>query len=155
MVNDFSGNGFLPDDHYDLVTLIEVIEHLTAEDIRELIGFARRKLKAGGKLVITTPNFASFWPALEMMLNRFSDVKYQEQHITRFSYFNVKTKLGGIVDGFHDHFRIGYKTTTHLLTPFVAAFSFTLASQISSAVSPDKWKIPLGSILIIQLIKNQ
>lgn len=153
-VNDFSEQDFLPEAHFDLITLIEVIEHLTLDQIRQIFDYSYLRLKSGGKMVITTPNYASMWPVLEIMLNSFSDVKYEEQHITRFNYFNARAKLRSIIKNFDNRFYIEYQTTTHLLTPLVAILSFSIAEKLSSAVSPEKWKIPLGSILIVQLSKK-
>ena len=70
--------------HFDCVTLIEVIEHLTAAEIHALFSELARLIRPGGKLVLTTPNYLSCWPLLEVILNRMSEVSYEEQHITRF-----------------------------------------------------------------------
>ncbi len=150
---DFNKAEFIADNTYDCITIIEVIEHLSASEIEALFNFAHQKLKPGGKLILTTPNYASAWPVIELMLNSFSDVKYEEQHISRFNYFNVHLKLDKIVANFHKKFTFQYKTTTHMLTPYVAVFSFRIAERIASSISPKKWKIPFGSLLLFQLRK--
>lgn len=139
---------------FDIVTLVEVIEHLTTEEIQQIFDFAYQMLKPEGKLIITTPNYFSLWPFLEYILNKISDVSYEEQHITRFKYFNAVAKLRSILPDFDKNFYLDYKTTTHAFTPFLATISFGLAEKISTAISPGKWKMPLGSILIIQLYKK-
>lgn len=154
LVKDFNDKNFLPSEYFDVVSLIEVIEHLTMAQIMEMLDFAHARLKPGGKLIITTPNYASLWPVLEILLNKFSDVKYEEQHITHFTFFNAISKLRSILPDYDDKFVVDYKTTSHLFTPFVAAFSFGLAKKLSSAVPPEQWKIPLGAILIIRLTKK-
>ena len=151
VMKNFSLDGFLNGKQFDRITLIEVIEHLTENQIAEMINFAYSKLKPGGKLIISTPNYTSLWPLLEVALNKFSDVKYDEQHITRFNYFNVFDKLGRIMPEFSEMFQPDFKTTTHLLTPFLAGISYHAAEKISSAVSPAKWKLPLGSLLLLQM----
>ncbi len=151
VVKNFSQDGFLKGKQFDRVTIIEVIEHLTGNQIAEMLNFAHSKLKPGGKLIITTPNYTSAWPLLELALNKFSNVKYDEQHITRFNYFSVFDKLGRIMPGFSEMFKPDFKTTTHLLTPFLAGISYQAAEKISSAVSPAKWKLPLGSLLLLQM----
>ena len=49
-----------PSDHFDIVTLFEIVEHLS--DPASLIAECRRVLKPGGILAINTPNAAS-WTA--------------------------------------------------------------------------------------------
>jgi 2-polyprenyl-3-methyl-5-hydroxy-6-metoxy-1,4-benzoquinol methylase len=151
--DDFSDLAFIHDNSFDCITLIEVIEHLTTQQINSLVAFAYAKMKPGGKFIFTTPNYFSAWPLYEILLNHFSDVQYEEQHISRFTYFNVLKKLEKIVPGFSHMFRPVLKTTTHLATPFIAGLHFGLAGKISSAVSPGAWKIPLGALLLVQLQK--
>jgi hypothetical protein len=55
---------------------------------------------------------------------------------------------------FSEMFQTNFKTTTHLLTPLIASISFSAADRISSAVSPSRWKIPLGSLILFQLQKK-
>jgi 2-polyprenyl-3-methyl-5-hydroxy-6-metoxy-1,4-benzoquinol methylase len=47
----------LPDAHFDLITLIDVIEH--AEDINTFLLQLRRVLKPGGHIFIITPNYSA------------------------------------------------------------------------------------------------
>jgi 2-polyprenyl-3-methyl-5-hydroxy-6-metoxy-1,4-benzoquinol methylase len=134
---------------FDCVTLIEVIEHLRPQEIGRLMGHVADKLKPGGRLVLSTPNYASTWPLLEILLNRFSDVTYDEQHITRFSYFNCVTKLHGFSPSLGDDFRLLFKTTTHLLSPFLAIFGVESARRASSLVPHRTWKMPFGNLLLL------
>jgi 2-polyprenyl-3-methyl-5-hydroxy-6-metoxy-1,4-benzoquinol methylase len=149
----FNKAEFIANNTFDCITIIEVIEHLSTSEIEALLNFAHQKLKAGGKLILTTPNYTSAWPVIELMLNRFSDVKYEEQHITHFNYFNVLGKLDKIVSNFHKKFCLQNKTTTHMISPYIAMFSFKVAEKVASFVSPSKWKIPLGALLLISLKK--
>ena len=45
---------------YAVITLIHVIEHISKDDIIELITNCRKALKKGGLLIIETPNMASY-----------------------------------------------------------------------------------------------
>ncbi len=134
---------------FDCITVIEVIEHLTHEEVRVLLDRTTRKLAPGGRLVITTPNYASTWPILEILLNRISSVKYDEQHITRFTSFNVEKKLAAIYPPFHDRLRVEFKTTTHLVTPFLAAISFSFARALSRLVPHRRWRQPFGNLVLL------
>ena len=100
---------------FDCVTGIELIEHLTPAELHSLLREVARKLVPGGRLVITTPNYASVWPLLEALLNRLSEVKYEEQHITRFNYFQIERQLAALYPDFGRQFSVELKTTTHLL----------------------------------------
>jgi SAM-dependent methyltransferase len=154
----------IPDGHYDRVlrvetrfdciTLIEVIEHLTAEEIRVLFGHIARLLKPGGKLIVTTPNYASTWPLLEQLLNRFGDVNYEEQHITRLNYFNFERRLAEVYPRLREEFAVELKTTTHLLTPFLAGLSFRLARALSRLVPSTHWRVPFGNLVLVSLTRK-
>jgi 2-polyprenyl-3-methyl-5-hydroxy-6-metoxy-1,4-benzoquinol methylase len=139
---------------FDCVTLIEVIEHLTADEIRALFGQVARLLKPGGALVVTTPNYASTWPLLERILNRVSDVSYEEQHITRFNYFNFENQLAGIYPPLFDELSVKLKTTTHFVTPFLAGISFKLASRLSRLVPSTSWRMPFGNLVLVSLTRR-
>lgn len=134
---------------FDCITGIEVIEHLTATEVRSLMRQAAQKLVPGGRLVITTPNYASAWPLLEALLNRFSDVSYNEQHITRFNYFGIEEQLSTLYPDFNRHFELELKTTTHLLTPFLAGISFRAARFLSRAVPHRRWRQPFGNLILL------
>lgn len=143
----------LQDNHFDYISIIEVIEHLNKQEIEDLVKIAYKKLKTGGKLIITTPNYLSLWPLQEYLLNKISDVNYEEQHITHFNYLNLKRKLNSIVADLDVLFRFDYKTTTHFITPYIALFSYKFAEKMSSAIPHRKWTFPLGSLLLIELTK--
>ena len=108
---------------FDCVTLIEVIEHLKKEEIGELLRHVSCKVKKGGHFVMSTPNYFSIWPLLEIAVNRLSEVSYEEQHITKFNYFNCLSKLRGIYPALMDEFDLVLRTTTHFFAPFCAAVS--------------------------------
>ena len=78
---------------FDCITAIEIIEHLAPDEACELLRQIAVRLAPGGRLVMTTPNYTSAWPILEAVLNRFSDVTYEEQHVTRFDYFRIERQL--------------------------------------------------------------
>jgi len=78
--------GKLPflDATFDVVTSTELIEHITEAEGGSLLQECMRVLKKGGRLVVTTPNYASGWPALEWIVNRVAPVSYEHQHITKY-----------------------------------------------------------------------
>jgi 2-polyprenyl-3-methyl-5-hydroxy-6-metoxy-1,4-benzoquinol methylase len=142
------------EDRFDCVTVIEVIEHLAPGEIRELLDHVARVLVPGGKLVLTTPNYASAWPVLEQILNRFGDVSYEEQHITRFTFFDVERRLAHMYPRLWEHFALELKTTTHFITPFLAGISFRLSHMLSRMVTHDRWRLPFGNLILVALTRR-
>jgi len=142
------------DERFDCITLIEVIEHLAAEEIDELLRQAARMLVPGGKLILTTPNYASTWPILEWIVNRFGDVTYEEQHITRFTFFDMERRLADLHPRLHAEFELELKTTTHFVTPFLAGLSFRLAHRLSRLVPHSRWRLPFGNLVLLALSRR-
>ncbi len=133
----------------DCVTCIEVIEHLRAELIHDFFSEVSTVLKPGGILVLTTPNYLSAWPLIEILLNWFSPTSYEEQHITRFNSFNFVSRLREIYPEFDRNFSVRFQTTTHFIAPFLAGFSFDLARRMSRRVEHRLWRFPIGNLLMI------
>ena len=142
------------EERFDCVTLIEVIEHLTPEELRVLFTQVARILQPGGKLVLTTPNYASTWPLLELILNRIGDVNYEEQHVTRFTWFNMHRRLSEIYPPMAAEFEVALNTTTHLITPFLAGLSFPAAQWLSRAWPHSRWRMPFGNLVLTVLTRR-
>lgn len=115
---------------FDVVTLVELIEHLEMADIEFLIGEAHRVLDPGGKIVITTPNYASLWPLLEKAVNRLGEVSYEDQHLTFFNRGRLRALLQRL--GF-TNIRV---TTFHGVAPFCSALSGSLADVMQKVETP-------------------
>ena len=93
---------------FDAVTFIEVIEHLDQDQIFAFFKMIDFLTHAGSEIIITTPNYLSLWPALEIALNVISDVKYEEQHITKFTTFNIVKKLSRIYPQFLTNYKVEF-----------------------------------------------
>ncbi len=74
-----------PPQSFDVITLIEVIEHLPIELTKRLLIQSQTLLKPDGKIIISTPNYRSLWPVLEWAVNKIAPVKYEDQHISKFN----------------------------------------------------------------------
>jgi SAM-dependent methyltransferase len=110
---------------FDAVTMVELIEHLAPAEADETIAQALERLRPGGKLVITTPNFRSVWPLLEAGVNRFGDVSYGFQHINRYN-------PGRLVRLLERHGLDTPKAEQFLfLAPFAAALGWRAADHIA------------------------
>jgi len=73
------------DNTFDCITAIELIEHLAPAENRYLTKEIHRVLQPGGCFLVTTPNYKSLWPLLELGLVHAANETYDEQHISRFS----------------------------------------------------------------------
>ena len=109
---------------FDVVTLVEVIEHLTPETVAKLYSEAFRTLKPDGRLYVSTPNYASLWPLLEKAVNAKADVTYEEQHINLFQRGRLKNEIENC--GFTQTKVRAYQ----FLAPFLAAISWPLSDTI-------------------------
>ncbi len=139
---------------FENISVIEVLEHLTENEIGDLLNIASQNLKAGGKLIITTPNYTGLWPLIEIILNRFSTVKYEEQHITKFGYYKFENKLKTCWPEFGEVFYPGTLTTSHSISPVFAIISFGLAKRITKLTSVFSSRFPFGSLIIASFIKK-
>ncbi len=119
-----------PDDSVDVVTMIELIEHLPPGETRALLAEARRVLRPGGRVIMTTPNYASLWPALEWVLNRRAKVSYEDQHITHFTASRLKALLAAM------KFNIEKVSSFQFAAPFVAALNWRLADVVTRIELP-------------------
>ncbi len=113
------------DESFDVVTLVELIEHLPDEQNRRLLAEARRVLRPGGRLLASTPNYASLWPALELLVDRLGRVPYRDQHITHYTRGRLSALLEAA--GFADVRVCGYM----LAAPFAAALGWRIADLIA------------------------
>lgn len=111
-------------ERFDAVTMIELIEHLTAGDAVRLLADIRKLLTPDGLLVVTTPNYASLWPLIELGVNALSPVSYLDQHINKYRRGLFASHLAEA--GYRD-----VKVRTVLgLAPFAAAFGLGAADAL-------------------------
>ena len=105
-------------DHtFDCILLSEVIEHLEEPQIsiREVV----RVLCPGGRLLITTPNYRSFWPIMEWAVDRLNMAPKMagEQHISRFHPSSLKKTLS------ESGLQVEYAGSIYNLSPFLSLVS--------------------------------
>jgi SAM-dependent methyltransferase len=135
----------LADESLDCVLLSEVIEHLEApqHSIRE----AARVLRPGGRLLITTPNYRSFWPVMEWLVDRLNMAPKMagEQHVSRFHPSSLNRMLRELA------LEIEYSGSIYNLSPFLSLLSPERAqSRLRRELSGHS---SLGMILVTVVVK--
>jgi SAM-dependent methyltransferase len=140
--------GVLPVDSasVDVVTMIELVEHLPADEVDQLLREALRVLRPGGRLIITTPNYGAFWPVLEAMVNRLGQVDYKDQHICPFQRSSLVRFIQSA------GFEIAAAEAYLLLAPFVAALGWRLADWFAR-FEPTWLTKRVGHLLLVRAQK--
>jgi putative flippase GtrA/SAM-dependent methyltransferase len=67
------------------IFFVEVIEHIPAQWSLDVLRELRDMLHPAGRLILTTPNYRSLWPALEWMVSRWGPIDYTKEHVNRYS----------------------------------------------------------------------
>jgi 2-polyprenyl-3-methyl-5-hydroxy-6-metoxy-1,4-benzoquinol methylase len=112
---------------FDAITAIELIEHLPPGMAEDTLRDAVRRLRPGGKLVLTTPDYGSAWPLIERIVDRLGDVEYYVQHINKFRPARLRSLFEDL--GLQD-----VQVTKYLFAaPFAALFGWRFADRISRA----------------------
>jgi SAM-dependent methyltransferase len=130
----------------DCVLMSEVIEHLEAPEIS--ICEAVRVLRPGGRLLITTPNYRSFWPVMEWLVDRLNMAPKMagEQHISRFHPSSLEELLTGA--GLH----IDYSGSMYQISPFLSLISSEQAER--QLMRELKQSSSVGMILVAVGVKG-
>ncbi len=137
--DEFDGGGLpIEGASYEAICMIEVIEHL--HDVSGPLVEAMRVLRPGGRIVVTTPNYASHWPILEWLVGKLSPVDYAHQHVTKFRPRSLDNALRDA--GFENVEVRSFMRTA----PFVAAIS----SRFSDAVRrlEERVRVVPGALLV-------
>lgn len=127
-------------DGFDAITAVEVIEHLTPEEVKVALESAVERLVPGGRLVLTTPNFGGAWPLVEAMLNRVGSLDYDMQHTNKFTRSSLAVLLTML--GLRDV----CVTTSLGIAPFIASLGWKMADRVSEWEQPllaPKWGLLL------------
>ncbi|MBT8452649.1 MAG: methyltransferase domain-containing protein [Deltaproteobacteria bacterium] len=111
---------------FDRISCLEVIEHIHPEQGRAVMRTFHRLLAPGGRLVISTPNMHSYWPALEWSLDRLRLVPTMdgEQHVA--GYHPRALRALGEETGF----RLRSTRTLFVLSPWLALANWRLAKAL-------------------------
>ncbi len=132
---------------FDYVTSTELIEHLPKEETNKFLTGINNVLKNNGKLVLTTPNYKSFWPMIELLWSKFNPIDYRKEHINKLNRKKLKKHLE------EANFKVNNMKTIYIISPFLSLISEKLASitlKIEKKIFPK-----LGSLIIVEAEKNE
>jgi len=132
---------------FDLVTSIELIEHLSSQHATQTIKEAYRVLKPNGKLIVTTPNYRSAMPILEWILNTFGEISYKNQHINRYNKSRLSNDLAEV------GFEMVSVESYLLLSPFLALFGWNVPDYFKR-IEPDSISKTIGLLLLGKAVKQ-
>jgi 2-polyprenyl-3-methyl-5-hydroxy-6-metoxy-1,4-benzoquinol methylase len=104
----------------DKAYCLEVIEHMPLQQGRRLLTQMHRALRRGGRALITTPNYSSFWPVIEWAMDvlKLAPRMKDDQHVEHYS----RRKLARLCR--QQGFRVLRCGTTCFLAPWLAQVSW-------------------------------
>lgn len=94
--NDLTKETEYPENYFDVIFLIETLEHIIPDEIPNLMRELKRILKPGGELIITVPSVNR--PLAKKHFQHFSE---ESLKATQAGYFNDITVIGQDKLGFH------------------------------------------------------
>lgn len=124
------------------IAFLEVIEHIYDDQANQVMKQFHRLLKKRGRVVISTPNYASLWPFIEFFLDKFKLVPHlsKQQHIEKYT----GSKL--IALGRETGFKIISKYTVNFIAPWLNIFSNSLAKKMHTLEVKNPYHF--GSVLV-------
>lgn len=131
---------------FDIITSMEFLEHITVEDAEKLLLEVKRCLKPNGYFIMTTPNYNSFWPFLEVLVSKFSKVDYTDQHISK---YNIKKLRNLLLEA---NFEIEFVRSYLLFSPFF----FLMKRKAAEAIFRFEFnKIKFGNLVLMVAKKKE
>ena len=106
----------------------------------------RDLLKPNGRLLLSTPNYKSFWPFIEFFVNRLSEVDYEHQHINKLDIPKCENLLS------ETGFEVDKLVTIFIASPFLAPVSYKFSQkmfEIEKKIAPH-----LGSLILLSAKKT-
>ena len=107
-------------DKWDQFENFKSYDKFTYEWLKE----CKRVLKKEGTICLSTPNYFSLWPVLELILNQMSPVDYKHEHINKFTKSRIKQSMN------RNGFQIVELNSFMLISPFLAFISFKFAKSM-------------------------
>ena len=130
-----------------MITILGLIEFISDYEIIDLVKTLGKNLNDSGKIILTTPNYSGLMNFYEVLLNKFSDVDYAEEHINKKNSSNLLSLFKDL-----DNFEFTIKKFMNL-SLFFSIFSHSLSEKIEHFIG-NLFKNYFGSLIIVELIKK-
>ena len=132
----------------DKIYCLEVIEHLYWPQVQGMLQHFRAMLSEDGRLLLTTPNYFSFWPLIEWTMDTFhlAPEMSGKQHVTRFT----PRSLSRLAE--ETGFKVDTLRTVSFLAPWLAPVSWKLAESVHRLEM--RCPVHVGSIIAVVLSKR-
>ncbi len=131
---------------FDYIISSEVIEHVCSKEAEKMLERFHSLLKPTGRLVLSTPNYKSLWPIIEVFVNLLSEVNYEHQHINK---LDLK-KCGALLE--KCGFQIEDCKTLFVLSPFFAGLSERFSQKLYDL---EQSRLPnAGSLILVSAVKK-
>ncbi len=139
----------------DACILSHVIEHTRTP--RKALQEARRILKKGGRLIVTTPNYQSMWPLAEMVFDRtiarqaIAGERYSldEQHVYRFSHSSIQQMVE------EEGFSVDEEKTLYFFSLPLSILNEGLGRKSFHWVDEKLARFPIGMLSYVRAVKEQ
>ena len=108
-----------------MITILGLIEFISDDEIIDLVKTLGKNLNDSGKIILTTPNYSGLMNFYEVLLNKFSDVDYAEEHINKKNSSNLLSLFKDL-----DNFEFTIKKFMNL-SLFFSIFSHSLSEKLN------------------------
>ena len=125
------------------IFFVEVIEHIPAQWSLDVLRELRDMLHPAGRLILTTPNYRSLWPALEWMVSRWGPIDYTKEHVNHYSPARLEAEVQAA------GLKVISRESFFVVAPFLAYFSERAALKALEVES--RWCGRWGSLLLLEV----
>ncbi|MFA6268263.1 MAG: class I SAM-dependent methyltransferase [archaeon] len=133
---------------FDVAVVSHIIEHV--KNPAKAIIEVKKKLKIGGTIFLTTPNYASLWPIAEYVFDKTlakKNYSLGEQHISKFTFFSIRNLLN------ENGFVVTKERALYLISMEASLISSSLAWATFKFDKLFSW-LPFGMIIYLSAIKK-
>lgn len=130
---------------FDLIILIDVVEHLSQPDVDVLMKSLRKLLKKDGRVIFITPNYKSLWSIVEYMFDllRLVPKFKEEQHLSKHYKSNLKQLIVS------NKFKVDNIRTFNLFSYLIPSKAFSkLLCNIELSIN-----YPIGNLVAVVFSK--
>lgn len=133
------------DESFDAIYLLEFIEHLPWDDVKLLVLSLKKWLKPGGSIFLTTPNYHSAWPVIEILMDicGLAPKLRGQQHFSRPTPSLIRALAAGC------GLRLTHLERMAGVAPFISILGWRLAEHVDNI--ERKLRRPFGMLLFARM----